>query len=161
MALIGRIFVILFAVMLADIVGRIALQVWGFVGCAAGLFLASLSGFFVDGEQLLLIFAGFMLFNFMTNLGPNAQTYLLAGEVFPTAIRGKGAGFAAAFAKIGAVATAFLFPILLVAIGTRALLYGLVITSITLLSGKRIFWHLGIVMSVIGVVVAVAGAMVR
>lgn len=38
---------------------------------------------------------------------------------------------------------------------------GLVITSITLLSGKRIFWHLGIVMSVIGVVVAVAGAMVR
>jgi phosphate transport system substrate-binding protein len=36
-----------------------------------------------------------MLFNFMTNLGPNAQTYLLAGEVFPTAIRGKGAGVAA------------------------------------------------------------------
>ena len=32
-----------------------------------------------------LIFVGFMLFNFMTNLGPNAQTYLLAGEVFPTA----------------------------------------------------------------------------
>ena len=60
-----------------------------------------------------------MLFNFMTNLGPNAQTYLLAGEVFPTAIRGTGAGFAAAFGKIGAVATAFLFPILLAGIGTR------------------------------------------
>ena len=54
-----------------------------------------------------------MLFNFMTNLGPNAQTYLLAGEVFPTDIRGKGAGFAASFAKIGAVLTAFLFPVLL------------------------------------------------
>jgi MFS family permease len=66
----------------------------------------------------------------MTNIGPNAQTYLLAGEVFPTAIRGKGAGFAAAFAKIGAVATAFLFPILLVTIGTRWLLYGLVISSV-------------------------------
>jgi putative MFS transporter len=71
-----------------------------------------------------------MMFNFMTNIGPNAQTYLLAGEVFPTAVRGMGAGFAAAFAKIGAVATAFLFPILLVGIGTRALLYGLVVTSI-------------------------------
>ena len=59
-----------------------------------------------------------MLFNFMTNLGPNAQTYLLAGEVFPTEVRGMGAGFAAAFAKIGAVATAFLFPILLAGIGT-------------------------------------------
>src|SRR6202789_66517 len=103
---------IVFAIALADVVGRISLQVFGFLGCAVGLFLASLSAHFSDGEGLLLIFAGFMLFNFMTNLGPNAQTYLLAGEVFPTAIRGKGAGFAAAFAKIGAVMTAFLFPIL-------------------------------------------------
>lgn len=38
---------------------------------------------------------------------------------------------------------------------------GLVITSITLLSGRRIFWHLGIVLSVVGVVVAVTGAMVH
>ena len=116
--------------MLADVVGRIRLQVLGFIGCAAGLLLASLSANFTGGAQTLLIFAGFMLFNFMTNLGPNAQTYLLAGEVFPTAIRGKGAGFAAAFAKIGAVATAFLFPILLTGIGTQALLYGLIVTSI-------------------------------
>ena len=121
---------IVFAVALADVVGRIALQVLGFIGCAAGLFLASFSANFEGGTKTLLIFAGFMLFNFMTNLGPNAQTYLLAGEVFPTAIRGKGAGFAAAFAKIGAVATAFLFPILLVGIGTQALLYGLIATSI-------------------------------
>jgi MFS family permease len=78
-----------------------------------------------------------MLFNFMTNLGPNAQTYLLAGEVFPTSIRGKGAGFAAAFAKIGAVATAFLFPILLVSIGTRWLLYGLVAASVL---GALVTW---------------------
>ncbi len=128
---------IIFAVLLADVVGRIRLQVFGFIGCAAGLFLASLSTYFADGAQTLLIFAGFMLFNFMTNLGPNAQTYLLAGEVFPTAIRGKGAGFAAAFAKIGAVTTAFLFPILLDTIGTQLLLYGLVITS---LLGAAITW---------------------
>jgi putative MFS transporter len=121
---------ILFAVLLADTVGRIGLQIFGFFGCAAGLFLASLSSYFTDGAQMLLIFSGFMLFNFMTNLGPNAQTYLLAGEVFPTAIRGKGAGFAAAFAKIGAVATAFLFPILLDTIGTQAMLYCLIVTSI-------------------------------
>jgi putative MFS transporter len=129
---------ILFAVWLADIVGRIILQIVGFIGCAAGLLLASLSVNFTGGTQTLLIFAGFMLFNFMTNLGPNAQTYLLAGEVFPTAIRGKGAGFAAAFAKIGAVATAFLFPILLVAIGTQALLYGLIVVS---LLGAWVTWH--------------------
>ncbi|MGC2161027.1 MAG: MFS transporter [Silvibacterium sp.] len=121
---------IVFAVFLADRLGRIWLQVFGFFGCAAGLFLASLSVDFSGELKIVLIFAGFMLFNFMTNVGPNAQTYLLAGEVFPTAIRGKGAGFAAAFAKIGAVATAFLFPVLLVTIGTRWLLYGLVLSSI-------------------------------
>jgi hypothetical protein len=38
---------------------------------------------------------------------------------------------------------------------------GLVITSITLLSGRRIFWHLGIALSVVGVVVAVMGAVVH
>jgi MFS transporter, putative metabolite transport protein len=121
---------IIFAVLLADIVGRISLQIVGFLGCAVGLVLAALSSNFTGGTSLLLIFAGFMLFNFMTNLGPNAQTYLLAGEVFPTSIRGKGAGFAAAFAKIGAVMTAFLFPILLDTIGQSALLYGLVVVSI-------------------------------
>lgn len=38
---------------------------------------------------------------------------------------------------------------------------GLVITSITLLSGRRIFWHLGIVLTVVGVVVALMGATVH
>jgi nitrate/nitrite transporter NarK len=121
---------ILFAVVLADKVARIKLQVFGFVGCAVGLLIASFSIDFSGTAQIALIFAGFMFFNLMTNIGPNAQTYLLAGEVFPTEVRGMGAGFAAAFAKIGAVTTAFLFPILLAAIGTRALLYGLVVTSI-------------------------------
>jgi MFS transporter, putative metabolite transport protein len=128
---------IAFAVLLADKVGRIRLQIFGFIGCAVGLFLASLSVDFSGSLKIILIFAGFMLFDFMTNLGPNAQTYLLAGEVFPTAIRGKGAGFAAAFAKIGAVATAFLFPILLATIGTRLLLYGLIVAS---LLGAVVTW---------------------
>jgi MFS transporter, putative metabolite transport protein len=121
---------ILFAIALADIYGRIRLQIIGFIGCAAGLLLASFSIDFQGEAKIAFIFAGFMLFDFMTNLGPNAQTYLIAGEVFPTEVRGMGAGFAAAFAKIGAVATAFLFPILLADIGTRPLLYGLIATSI-------------------------------
>jgi MFS family permease len=121
---------ILFAVVLAHRAGRIRLQIIGFIGCAVGLFLATLSDDATGSTRIALIFAGFMLFNFMTNIGPNAQTYLLAGEVFPTEVRGMGAGFAAAFAKIGAVATAFLFPILLASIGTAALLWGLIVTSV-------------------------------
>src|SRR5271165_3064588 len=128
---------IIFAVLLADKVGRIALQIIGFIGCAVGLLLASFSTSYTGETRIALIFAGFMLFNFMTNLGPNAQTYLLAGEVFPTRVRGMGAGFAAAFAKIGAVTTAFLFPILLVDIGTRSLLYILVGSS---LLGAAVTW---------------------
>jgi putative MFS transporter len=128
---------VIVAVLLADRVGRIRLQVVGFIGCAAGLFIAAQSVAYEGSVKMLLIFTGFMLFNFMTNLGPNAQTYLIAGEVFPTAIRGKGAGFAASFAKVGACTTAFLFPILLVDLGTSTLLYTLVGTS---LLGALLTW---------------------
>ncbi len=38
---------------------------------------------------------------------------------------------------------------------------GLVITSITLLSGRRIFWHLGLGFSAIGIVIAVIAAVLR
>ena len=129
---------IVFAVVLADRLGRIRLQIGGFIGCAVGLLIASFSIDFSGPAKIEMIFVGFMLFSFMTNIGPNAQTYLLAGEVFPTEVRGMGAGFAASFAKIGAVATAFLFPILLAAIGTRFLLYGLVVTSIL---GAIVTWR--------------------
>lgn len=132
------IFGILAAVLLTDRVGRVRLQVIGFLGCAAGLAIAASSSHAGPGWDIPLIFAGFMLFNFMTNLGPNAQTYLIAGEVFPAAYRGMGAGFAASFAKIGAVTTAFLFPILLKDIGTQALLIGLVATSVL---GALITWR--------------------
>ena len=121
---------IAFAIWLSDSLGRIRLQIFGFLGCAVGLGIASMS---IDAEgalRLYLIMAGVMLFNFMTNLGPNAQTYLLAGEVFPTEVRGMGAGFAAMIGKVGAVATTFGFPLLLAGIGTRSLLYILVISSV-------------------------------
>jgi len=97
------------AILLADKVGRVRLHVAGNYQwwCNSG----------VD------LFIGFMLFNFMTNMGPNAQTYLLAGEVFPTRMRAQCAGFAAAFAKVDAVTTAYLFPVLLADIGTTKLLY--------------------------------------
>lgn len=129
------------AVFLADRVGRIRLQILGFIGCAAGLLLAAFSTHVEGSLKLTLIFGGFMLFNLMTNLGPNAMTYLLAGEVFPTKIRGVGAGFAASIGKVGAVLTAFLFPILLKEIGTAPLLYLLVVAS---LLGAFVTWRFGI-----------------
>jgi MFS family permease len=129
---------ILAAVLLADRVGRIRLQIVGFIGCAAGLGLATLSLQATEPTRSMLLFGGFMLFNFMTNVGPNAQTYLLAGEVFPTEVRAKGAGFAAAFAKVGAVLTAFLFPVLLADAGIDFLLSVLIASS---LIGAWVTWQ--------------------
>jgi len=57
--------------------------------------------------------------------------------VFPTRIRGLGAGFAAASGKVGAVITAFFFPTLLKTWGTERLLLVLVITS---LLGAVVTW---------------------
>jgi MFS family permease len=121
---------IAFAIALSDRLGRIRLQIFGFLGCAVGLAIASFSIGAPGNMQLVYIFTGVMLFNFMTNLGPNAQTYLLAGEVFPTEVRGMGAGFAAMVAKVGAVGTTFGFPLLLASIGTTALLWALVVCSV-------------------------------
>lgn len=128
---------IVFAVLFTDRIGRVRLQVIGFIGCAAGLAIAASGNHAGPGWDVPLIFAGFMLFNFMTNMGPNAQTYLIAGEVFPIAYRGTGAGLAASIAKIGAVLTAFLFPVLLKDLGTDVLLAGLVVTS---LLGAAVTW---------------------
>ncbi|HUC69033.1 MAG TPA: MFS transporter [Stellaceae bacterium] len=128
---------IVFAIALADKFGRIRLQVFGFLGCAVGLAIATMSIDASGALKLYLIMGGVMLFNFMTNLGPNAQTYLLAGEVFPTEVRGMGAGFAAMIGKVGAVATTFGFPILLASIGTRTLLYTLAATSVV---GALVTW---------------------
>ena len=97
----------LFAIWLINKVGRIRLQMLGFCGMATGLWVLSLSG-----DSLTLLFAGFVLFNLMMNLGPNSTTFLLSGEVFPPAIRASGAGLAGGIAKSGAVLGALLLPVL-------------------------------------------------
>jgi hypothetical protein len=55
------------------------------------------------------------------------RSRLIREILYENAVHTNGTGtWSAAFAKTGAVATAFLFPILLVAIGTRFPLYGLI-----------------------------------
>ena len=133
---IGFLVGIAFAIWLSDKLGRIPLQIAGFIGCSLGLLIAA-AGNFNGANNIILIGVGFFLFQFMTNLGPNSQTYLIAGEVFPTKIRGVGAGFAAASGKVGAVITAFFFPALLSGFGADRLLPLLALTS---LIGAWITW---------------------
>lgn len=122
----------LLAIALVDRLGRIPLQIAGFLGMAVGLSLLASSTLFpvTSFTNLSLVFAGFIVFNLLMNMGPNATTFLLSGEVFPTAIRATGAGFAAAVAKAGAVLGAFALPLLEQRFGAGWLLLGLALVCI-------------------------------
>lgn len=64
----------------------------------------------------------FTLSQFFLNLGPNATTFLLPVEVFPTRVRGTAHGIAAASGKAGAVLTAFAFGTIADKIGVQGVL---------------------------------------
>jgi hypothetical protein len=112
------------AIVLVRRVSRVALQIVGFLGMALGLLMVAASSLYpaASDGRMGMIFGGFMVFNALMNMGPNATTYLLSGETFPTSIRATGAGFAASMAKLGAVLGTFFFPILKAQIGIQSLL---------------------------------------
>jgi MFS family permease len=113
------------AIALVDRVGRIPLQLVGFAVMAVALSILAIAESLDGGgdAHLWMVIVGFALFNFFMNMGPNATTFALPAEVFPSDIRAAGHGFAAASAKLGAAIGVFLFPILLEDIGTSALLF--------------------------------------
>ena len=111
----------LFAIVLVERLGRIRLQIIGFLGMAVGLLILAL-GSQSNQVNIAMIFGGFLVFNLMMNAGPNSTTFLLSGELFPTSIRASGAGFASAFAKTGAVLGTFFLPILQTRLGIPLLL---------------------------------------
>jgi len=83
----------------ADIEGR---------GMNNGMLLILMAWLF--GSNIYLIFSGFIFFNLLLNLGPNATTFILPVELFPTRARGSAHGLASAVAKAGAAVGIFLIP---------------------------------------------------
>jgi len=106
-------------ILLIDKWGRIKLQLFGFGGMAIGLLILAVSLLVPASHSLniLLVFAGFTIFNVLMNMGPNATTFILPAELYPTSLRGSGHGFAAATAKIGAALGIFLLPVVKAAAG--------------------------------------------
>ena len=129
------------AILLVDRVGRVPLQMFGFGMMTIALLILAFAEGISGGpeEHLPLVLVGFAIFNFFMNAGPNSTTYALPAEVFPSEIRAAGHGFAAACAKLGAAVGVFLFPILLVSIGTSALLYCIAGTTVLALIITRVF----------------------
>jgi hypothetical protein len=124
------------AIMLIDRVGRMPLQIFGFLAMAVGLGILALSGI---GEQqnLFLVFTGFILFNTSMNAGPNTTTYVLPSEVFPTQLRATGHGLASASGKVGATVGIFFLPIFRAALGLETTL--LLVASAAVL-GAAVTW---------------------
>jgi MFS family permease len=98
------------ALVLIDRWGRLRLQALGFAGMAVGLLMVAAG---VGGQtNLPLVLAGFALFNVLVNMGPNATTWTLPTELFPTALRASASGIAAAAGKAGAALGIFALPLL-------------------------------------------------
>ncbi len=113
------------AILTVERLGRVRLQTVGFAMMTVALVLLGVGSALPGGgdAHLPLILLGFALFNFFMNAGPNATTYALPAEIFPSDIRAAGHGFAAGMAKLGAAIGVFLFPLLLASIGQAALLF--------------------------------------
>jgi PHS family inorganic phosphate transporter-like MFS transporter len=107
------------AIFLPDLIGRVRQQLLGSV--VVTVLYAIWAGVF-DSTSTAGLMTLFTLSQFFLNLGPNATTFLLPVEVFPTRVRGTAHGIAAASGKAGAVVTAFAFGTITDAIGVRGVL---------------------------------------
>lgn len=122
----------IFNIIFVERIGRIRLQLIGFYGMTLGLFLILLHSFNENIQNhlgILFIFIGFSLFNLSMNIGPNATTFTIAAEVYPTKIRASGHGFAASLGKVGAFIGIFFLPIITAKFGLSASLLFLCLFS--------------------------------
>jgi len=123
--------------------GRISMQVAGFAGMVLGMLILMFAAATGDGPHvhLGLVIAGFVLFNFAMNVGPNATTFTLPPILFPTAIRASASGFAAACAKVGATIGTFVVPQLQAAWGLIGVLALMAFVSVGGLVATAAFAH--------------------
>ncbi|MCE5388765.1 MAG: MFS transporter [Acidithiobacillus sp.] len=98
------------------------------LGMAIGLIVVWKSA--SDHWLVDVLLFGFALYNFTMNAGPNATTYILPTEMYPTQVRALGSGFAAAFAKIGATLAVFMLPILQSQLGVYTVLLAVAMLSL-------------------------------
>lgn len=114
--------------------GHLRMQKVGFAGMAAGM--AAMAGLSLlpggAAAHIAVVLGALVVYNVFMNIGPNATTYALPPEIFPTELRGVAAGFASSAAKVGATIGAFALPPLQQAAGPAVVL-GLM--SVVSLSG--------------------------
>lgn len=65
--------------------------------------------YYTSGPHLKEFQTMYFLSSFFNQFGPNAVTFLVAAEVYPTAVRATAHGFSAAWGKLGALTAAILY----------------------------------------------------
>lgn len=90
---------------------HLKMQIVGFWGSAAGLGLL-MAAYLCHWPSWIAI-AGFVIFELFLNAGPHLITFILPSQTYPINDRGTGTGIAAGIGKAGAVAGAFIIPVLL------------------------------------------------
>ncbi|MGB4135481.1 MAG: sugar porter family MFS transporter [Microbacterium sp.] len=107
-----------FAFRFIDTVGRRRLAIGAYAGMAVFLLIGSYGASFLSGvPQLIVIMVGFSLFIACFAIGIGGTGWLLQGEVFPTAVRGRASGIGAAVDWLANYGLVLAFPILQVGIG--------------------------------------------
>ncbi len=131
------------SILLIDKWGRIRLQWLGFFGMTVAMVLLAFVGVpkGASGITVGIVFFGFALFNIMVNMGPNATTWILPTEVFPTSLRASGHGLAAASGKFGAAVGIFLLPLIEKNFGIG---YTLAMVAVASFLGLMITWLFGV-----------------
>ncbi|KAJ4290864.1 acid phosphatase pho5 [Kalmusia sp. IMI 367209] len=83
-----------------DTIGRKPIQLLGFVILTAIFVAIGFAYHLLSGRALLALY---VLAQFFFNFGPNATTFIIPGECFPTRYRSSGHGISAASGKVGAI----------------------------------------------------------
>jgi SP family arabinose:H+ symporter-like MFS transporter len=81
-----------FAFRWIDKIGRRPLAIWGYAGMTVFILVAALGVSFLAGiPQVVLVMVGFSFFISSFAIGVGGTGWLIQGEVFPTAVRGRAA----------------------------------------------------------------------
>ncbi|KAJ5888144.1 hypothetical protein N7495_008185 [Penicillium taxi] len=87
--------------------GRKWMQIVGFLLCFILFTVCCFKyDYYIQPANIHSFQAMYFLSSYFNQFGPNCLTFLVAGEVFPTPIRGTAHGIAAAFGKLGALVIA-------------------------------------------------------
>lgn len=90
---------------------HVSMQSRGFIGSALGLGVLLVATLLKMPSWIAIV--GFVLFEVFLNAGPHLITFILPSQVYPVIDRSVGVGISAAVGKFGAVAGAFLVPVIL------------------------------------------------